>query len=279
MKTFLKFLLIFSVLAVIIVFGISNAISKSGSAEQNVLEEQTFDEEIKTMEVQVKNARVDILPSNDETTRIVLTGNSDDYSLAADHSGEHLQIEVDNRFRLFNFNFNRSYSLQVYVPASGFEALRVNSNNGAISAEDIGAVELSIEADNGRIELESVKGERINIKTDNGRIELTNMDADINASSSNGRINFTDVSGKLEAKTNNGRIELTTETLDFPVDFETDNGRIEIRTENEPANIRIEADADNGSIELFGQNSEQLSFGTGDTLIRLASDNGRISVE
>jgi len=61
------------------------------------------------------------------------------------------------------------------------------------------------------------------------------------------------VSGELEAQANNGRIELETDTLDFPVDFDTDNGRIEIRTETEPANARIEARVDNGSIDIYGR--------------------------
>ncbi|WP_033543256.1 DUF4097 family beta strand repeat-containing protein [Planococcus sp. CAU13] len=279
MRTLLRFLLIVSAVFIIAGSVILYSFFNSGSAQQAVLEEQTFDEEIENMEIRVENARVDILPNNDDTIRVVLIGNSDDFTLGTDMSGGRLQIEVKDRSSFFNFNFNRSYSLQVHVPAIGLAELQVNSDNGAIQAKDFGAVELSIEADNGRIELEAVESNKVNVKTDNGRIELTDMEADITARSSNGRITFTGVSGELQARANNGRIELDTSTLDFPVDFETDNGEIQIRTETEPADARIEAYADNGSIELYGQESHNLSFGRGDILIRLVSDNGRIVVE
>lgn len=279
MKTLVRFLLIIFAVGVITVSVILYAISNSGAAQQDIQEEQAFGEEIEHVEINVNNSRVEILPNNDETGRIVLTGNSDDFRLKADSSGDRLEIEVRDRSRFFNFGSNRSYTLQVHVPASGIQSLQVNSDNGAIQVKEAGAAELSIEADNGRIGLEAVESEKIAIETDNGRIELSDIDADITARSSNGRILFADVSGSLQARANNGRIELTTGMLDFPVDFETDNGRIEIRTDQEPANVRIEAASDNGSIELYGQSTGQLSFGSGDILIKLTTDNGSIMLE
>ncbi|WP_422122423.1 DUF4097 family beta strand repeat-containing protein [Planococcus sp. X10-3] len=279
MKIFVRVLIIVTVLIVIGVIAVLYAIYNSDSGQQDVQDEQTFDEEIEDVEIEVDNARVEILPSDDDTTRITMTGNNDDFTLETDISGSRLQIEVEDRSPFFNFGFNRSYSLQVYIPENGLASLTVNSDNGAIHAENIGADEISIEADNGRIELEAVDSDTVNIETDNGRIELRDMDANISTRSSNGRIIFTGVSGELLARANNGRIELTTVILDSPVDFETDNGSIEIRTVNEPDNARIEADIDNGSINLYGQDTRQLSFGNGDVLIRLVSNNGRIVVE
>src|SRR5690606_20392273 len=212
---------------------------------------------------------VKILSSNDDTARITLTGNSDDFTLKTDLSGDRLQIEVEDRSRFFNFGFNRSYSLQVHIPANGLVSLTVESDNGAIQAMNIGAAEIKFETDNGRIELDEVDSEIASIDTDNGRVEVSNMHSNISVRSSNGRITFTDVSGELLSRANNGRIELTTDILDFPVDFETDNGRIEIFTSNEPADARIEANTDNGRIELYGQDTGQLSFGNGEILIKL----------
>lgn len=279
MKTLIKVLLIATALFLIGAIAILYAIYNSDSAEQEVLEEKTFDAEIEDMEIIVENSRVDFLPSNDGTSRIVLTGNSDDFILKTDISGGRLFIEVEDRSRFFVFGFHRSYSLQVYVPEEGLESLTVDSNNGTIQAQGIRAAELSLEADNGRIDLEAVESDVVNIETANGAIDLAKMDADMTVRSSNGRIIFTDVSGELQAKANNGRIELTTDTLDFPVDFETNNGRIEIHTKNEPANARLQARVENGRLEVFGRNSGQVSYGSGDVLIKLATKNGRIVVD
>lgn len=279
MKTFVKGLIIAAALLLIGAAAVLYAIYNSAPGQQEVLEEKTFGAEIEDMEIVVENARVDFLPSNDGTSRIVLTGNSSDFTLRTDIFGSRLIVEVEDRSRFFDFNFNRSYSLQVHVPASGLESLTVESNNGTIQAKDIEARELSLEADNGRIGLERVESERVAIETANGAVDVSDMDADIAIRSSNGRIIFTDVSGELQAKANNGRIELTTGTLNSPIDFETNNGRIDIHTENEPANARIQARVDNGSIDVYGRDSGQVSFGSGEVLVKLVSQNGRIVVE
>ncbi|HSI67234.1 MAG TPA: DUF4097 family beta strand repeat-containing protein [Planococcus sp. (in: firmicutes)] len=276
MKTVIRILLILILLGVIAVM---LSIYNSEPAQQDVLDEQTFEEEVEEMQISTQNSRVDFLPSTDGTSRVVLTGNSDDFTLTADLSDGRLEIEIEDRSRFFNFDFSRSYSLQVYVPENGLASLSADSDNGAIQAVNIQADELALEADNGRIELQNVESERVHVQTDNGRIELTGMDAEIIARSSNGRITFTDVSGSLQAQASNGRIELTTATLDFPVDFETNNGRIEIRTDSEPTNARIQARVDNGNIDVYGQESEEVLFGDGDALIRLTSNNGSIVVQ
>lgn len=279
MKTLVKVLIIIAAIilvGVIIVLVISY---NSDPARQEVLEEQTFDGQIEDMEITVENARVDLVPSEDDTARLVLSGNSDDFTLTTDLSGGRLIVDVKDRSQFFNFDFNRTYSLQVSVPENGLDSLTVESDNGTIQARDIEAAELSLEANNGRIDLESVNSETVNVETDNGAVDITEMEANMAIRSSNGRIIFNNVSGELQARANNGRIELSTETLDFPVNFETNNGRIEIRTDSEPSNARIRARVDNGSINVYGRENEESVFGDGNVLIHLESNNGRIVVE
>ncbi|RLJ86696.1 DUF4097 family beta strand repeat-containing protein [Planococcus citreus] len=279
MKTFWRLVLILASLTLLGIVIAVYILGQADPAQQEVLDEQSFTEEIENMEITVENSRVEIMPSDDARSRIVLLGNDDDFTLNTDSAGGRLAIEIEDRSPFFNFDFNRSYTLQVYVPASGLDSLSAESNNGSIEANDIRAAEFTLEADNGRIVLEAVDSETVDVETDNGRIELNDMEADISVRSSNGRIMFSEVAGELEAQANNGRIELETDTLDFPVDFDTDNGRIEIRTETEPANARIEARIDNGSIGIYGRENEETVFGSGDVLIRLVSNNGSITVE
>ncbi|MGM0898544.1 MAG: DUF4097 family beta strand repeat-containing protein [Bacillota bacterium] len=279
MKTFLKVLITIASLFLIGVIVVLYVSYNSDPAQQEVLEEQTVDAEIEDMEIRVQNSRVNFLPIDDGTSRLVLSGSNDDFTLNTDRTGSRLIVEVEDRPRFSLFGFNRSSTLQVYVPESGLDSLSVGSTNGAIQADDIQAADISFEANNGRIELDAVESETVDVETANGRIELTDVDADMTVRASNGRIIFTDVSGELEAKANNGRIDLTVDTLDFPVELETNNGHIEIHTENEPDNARIEARIDNGSIDVYGRENEQSVFGDGDVLIQLISNNGRIVVE
>ena len=279
MGAFLRILIIIASVFLVGVGIVLYLVYNSSPAQQEVLEEKSFTENIEEMEITVENSRVEIRLSEDETARIVMSGNNDDFTLNTEAAGGLLAIEVEDSTPFFNFDFNHSYTLQVYVPASGLDSLSADSNNGTIEVGEIRADELMLEADNGRITLDAVDSGRVEIETDNGQIELKDMEADISVRSSNGRILFSDISGKLEAKANNGRIELEADTLDFPVDFDTDNGRIEIRTRNEPANARIEARVDNGNIDVYGRENEETVFGSGEVLIRLSSNNGSITVE
>lgn len=279
MKVFLRVLLIIASLFLLGIGIVLYLVYNSGAESLEVLEERNYDETIDAIKVQLENARLDIRPSEDATTHFVLSGNSDSYKMNAEVTGGLLTIEVEDRSPLFHFDFNRSFVVEVFVPASGLSSLTANSDNGRIVVNGIQTDELWLSTNNGRLVLDSVDSETIEAETDNGRIEITATQADINARSSNGRLVFSEVAGELTARTSNGRIELTAETLDFPIDFETDNGRIEIQTEIEPANALIEARVDNGSIDIYGRDNEATEFGRGDVLIRLLSNNGRITVE
>ena len=279
MRTFFRIVLILASLTLLGVVVVVYILGQTDPAQQETLEQQNFGEGIEEVDIGVENARVEMMPGDGEDTRIVLLGNDDDFTLNTEVAGGRLSIEVDDRSPFFNFDFTRSYTLQVHVPERGLDYVSAESANGTIEANGISVDELALEADNGRIELGSVDSGTVDAETDNGRIEVKNMEADIVARSANGRIVFDDVSGDLTAQANNGRIELDTDTLDFPVDFETDNGQISIRTDAEPLNARIEARVDNGSIDVYGRDNEETVFGSGDVLIRLVSDNGSITVE
>lgn len=279
MKTFVRFLVILSALSLIVFFAILFTLYNSGAAKREVVKEKTFGIEFNAIDIAVENVHVDFLPSKYDTTRIKLIGDSENLTLNTTISGNRLLISIEEQSRFLSFGFTPAYSLQVYIPASGIGSISVDSRNGTIQASKIKAAEMSLEAENGRITVEEVDSDVIHVETVNGIIELTRIDAAITARSSNGRIRFSDVFGDLTAQTTNGRIELATDTLNFPIDFKTNNGRIEIHTENEPANASIQAHVDNGRLDIFGQNSDQVSFGNNGVLIKLSSKNGRIIVD
>ncbi len=279
MKIFVRFLIVLSALSLIAAFAILFSIYNSDAVQQDVVKEKTFGLEFAGIDITANNVRIDLLPSENNTTRIKLTGDSDNLTLNTDILGKRLIVSVEEQSRFFSFGLSRSHLLQVYIPADGIGSLAIDSRNGAIHAGQIQATDILLEADNGRITIEAVETDIIHVETVNGVIEITDIDADITARSSNGRILIRDVFGDLRAQTNNGRIELTVTTLDFPIDLKTNNGRIEIHTEKEPINARIQARVDNGRLDIFGRDSDQVNFGRDGVLIKLASKNGSIILD
>lgn len=86
------------------------------------------------------------------------------------------------------------------------------------------------------------------------------------------------VEGEIRGSTDNGRILLLTNKINWPIDLSTDNGSIEIKTKSEPTNATINAEVGNGKITIFGEETKLKTFGKGESLIKLQTDNGRITV-
>lgn len=253
------------------------------------------------VEINVQHGTLVVRPSNDTTTTVELIGPHEKLELSAEVIGETLFIRLKNlRHWLFMFNFNmKAVTLNVFIPTKVYQSFVMKSDNGRIDAKkllgkkitantdngriqlnEIATTSLTAETDNGRIFLEKIQADHINTKSDNGRIEMQTVEADtIFAESDNGRIALRNVNGAITGTTDNGRITLHTTSLNQNIDFQTDNGSILIESRNEPTNVSIHAKTGNGKIDILGEHNSRTVFGAGEHLIRLKSDNGRITVK
>ena len=176
--------------------------------------------------------------------------------------GDTLYVEMKKKFfNGLNIGFNASGNkIIVTVPDEKYEELTTHTDNGQIIAKDLQFKNVDIESNNGKIVLEDLETKNVHVKTDNGKIDFHN------------------VTGDIEAKSDNGQISLVTDNLDRSISLKTDNGLINIRTTTEPENATINADIDNGRIDIFGSANEETIFGNGENIIDLKTDNGVISL-
>src|SRR5699024_9683792 len=124
-----------------------------------------------------------------------------------------------------------------------------------------------------------LEGNTVQAETDNGRIELQNIVAKIvKANSSNGRIDMENIEGEVFGKTNNGGILLATNHLNRPIELHSDNGKIEIQSKNKPENAVLDLKTKNGEISVYGKDDWDTVIGDGDNLIKVSSQNGRITI-
>lgn len=259
-KTFMVVLLIVVVGgAITLIFKPRDTFEKS--ADKKVIEDHSFT----AVEVMADNAAIEIVPSKDSEVTVAYTGTTKKkakYLFEAEVKGDTLAVQFKEKRKGFiHLGFSTlNITLTVSIPEKHYEQIQAETDNGRIKVENLQAGDLVLETDNGKVELKQIDATVVRVKTDNGRILLE------------------DVEGKIEAKTDNGRISLITNILDRPIDLETDNGKIEIQTEMEPKNATIDAKSDNGRVELFGQENKLVMFGKGENLIKLRTDNGRITV-
>ena len=253
------------------------------------------------VDINVQHGALVVRPSNDSVTTIELIGPHEKLELSAEVIGNTLTIRLKNlRHWLFMFNFNmRAVTVNVFIPKKVYQSFAMKSVNGSIDAEkllgnkvtaksdngkiqlkEIAASSVTAETDNGRIVLEKVQADHVKTETDNGRIEMQYVEADtIFAESDNGRIVFEHVDGAVTGTTDNGKIILQTASLDRNIDLKTDNGSIFVESRSKPTNVSIHAKTGNGRIDVFGERNSRTVIGAGDNVIRLKSDNGRITVK
>ena len=220
---------------------------------------------IQAIDISIGNAAVEIIPAKDNTTKVELTGKREPSSkqkLSATVNGDTLSIKLkEQQLKFFTLNFRSTeLSLKVYVPEKSYKSIKVNCNNGLITAADLQADNFDATTDNGRIALDNIKSNEATIHSDNGMVVLNNVE------------------GKLSGGTNNGKITLKTKSLDRPIQLESDNGIIHIQTETEPTNVTFDVHVDNGIVNILDKYSGSAVIGKGENSIKLSTDNGRITI-
>ncbi|QFF99053.1 hypothetical protein PB01_09560 [Psychrobacillus glaciei] len=211
------------------------------------------------------NATIEIVPTNNNETKVEFSGKmkkKSRYNFHADVKGDTLNVELKEKRWSFQLEFTSpNIKLTVYIPEKEYKKLMTKIDNGRIIANNLSVKDVHLTTDNGSIEMQNIKSDNIRAKSDNGQIIMKYVD------------------GKIKAETDNGRIILVTNNLDRSIDLKTDNGLIEIQSEKEPSNATINASVDLGKIDIFGTSNKQTIYGNGDHLIKLETDNGKITVK
>ncbi|WP_445487593.1 DUF4097 family beta strand repeat-containing protein [Niallia sp. 03133] len=231
-----------------------------------VAEEKTFENNnIAAIKVDSDNTRVEIMPTKEKVAKVELSGRGSKEtkkSFSANVEGNKLVVQLkDEQFKLISLDFlSESLTLKIYLPEKQFKSMDINNDNGYVQLSDLKVDQLEAETNNGRVELQNISSKNVEVESDNGRLVLDH------------------VSGKIKAKTNNGKISIKTADLNRPMQLETDNGSIEVETEKEPSNVSFDVHVDNGSINILDKYEGNAVIGDGDNLIKLKTNNGRITV-
>lgn len=269
----------------------SSAVVKSPNvAFQNVL-------------IHVQNAHVNVVPSVDGYAYATLedeTGNG--VTMDIINNTLEVRIESERRFGLsdlFSWFGSKTPVLHVELPRHAYESIRLRNRHGSSELRDITTTSLEVDSENGRINASDIRsahstlhssngnvclckgtGQDVDVQTSNGRVEVKDSSFKrLVLQSSNGRLDIASVEGAIEAKSSNGRIDCVIEALNHPLQLKTTNGKIELRVKREPIDAVIRAKTRNGKIDIYGDRSNERTFGNGSLEVKLTSTNGSITVE
>lgn len=259
------------------IFTINTQFKQAEMLEEKVIGTNDFN----NIDLYTNNAKITILPTDNSEPKVEVYGNYARYEMTADVKEDTLKVDVKTkRDKIFSFDlFSKNLSLTVYIPQKLYENINVQSNNGHIDIGDLEGSDINAETDNGKIHFDSVNGKTVRLETNNGSIDLQTIKADrIKAYTDNGKIEIEDIDGEIVGETNNGSISLRTDNLEQPIELQSNNGKIEIWTKNKPQNAILDLKTHNGKIRVFGESNWDTIIGNGDNLIKLTTENGRITI-
>lgn len=257
------------------------------NAPEPISEERVIDNnQLSVLDIDTDNVGVNIYPSQEDTVKITLEGEAStniESSLVASVEDSTLFITYNDEQRSwFNFDLFHVFKpliLSIYVPEKQYELLKVSSDNGYVSAEQLNIEQVVLNTDNGRVELEKIDSQKVDVETNNGRMELKDIMAQtIQVKTDNGKVTLDHVEGVLKGETNNGSISLLTKELERNISFKTNNGKIVIETEKEPTNVQFNVIANNGKVNILDKYQGSTTVGNGENLIELTINNGSITV-
>lgn len=244
--------------AIVLVIGI-NILLKG-----NAKEEEVINQDFSNVKVESENADINFISTANELAKVELSNNKNNrYKLDVKVKGDTLEINVERKgFRWFSIDFlSNSPTLEVSLPKKVMESIVAETANGTIKALELEVNDLITETNNGEIVLKNIHSKTIFAESDNGDVMIENSE------------------GKILGESSNGDISLITKTLNQPVEFETDNGSINIETTDESKNVMIDVETDNGKVNVFGKENNETVIGSADTVVKLTSDNGDITVK
>ena len=190
--------------------------------------------DLRRLDVATDNGEIQVRGGGGDeiTVRSVLVERHEgDAGYSLDVQGDRLVVQGECDARWWD---RCSVGFVVTVP-SDFE-VDVETNNGRVSVADVdGGVR--VETDNGAIDAERIGAARVDTHTDNGRIRLTFDDSPIS----------------VAATTDNGAIAVRLPDFggDYSVDADSDNGRVDIDVRTDPAaDHQVTARTDNGAIDV-----------------------------
>lgn len=225
-------------------------------------DEIVINQQYEKIDLITTNAKVEFIPTQATETTVSYGGKKKSkVKFKAKIEGDTLLIDLkEKRFNFFNFS-TKGLNLTVHVPEKAYREIKAKMDNGILEAANLQADIIDLEAENGLVKLKDSEGENVKVKMDNGQISLSKVNADI------------------VAQTDNGRIVTEIADLNHQVDLSADNGTIFVKLLTKPTNAKIEAQTDNGSINILGTKDRVTTFGDGQYLMKLQTDNGRIVVE
>jgi lia operon protein LiaG len=209
---------------------------------------------ITDISINVSSTNINIIPSDGTEVKAKLYGNvitTSPYSkpeLQCYTQGETLFLNVQKKASMtFNF-FTPSVKLDVYIPSSYTNNLKLSSSSGSINIKNLKLNNLRCNASSGSTSIQDITADSFQYGSSSGSLRADGLATKTSSlSSSSGSQRITRFTGDLKASSSSGSIKVEYVSFDNNIDASASSGSIEIKLP-ESAAFYLDASASSGSV-------------------------------
>lgn len=214
--------------SILTTYGIENTLfNYSGkNTQQNVSIEKTFDPAaVKTIDIDSVSTDVRIIPYDSNEIKVQFYGtasqNNQDPELISEMVGDTLTVKIKHKIAI-NIGFqNIRLRLDVYVPKSYAENIKVKTISGSVSLDSMSLNKLSVVTTAGDLRASSINAKLIEFGTMSGNMIAEGLTGDLDYTSVSGRLDaeYASFNNNIKAHTTSGNI-----TIKLPPDAQFNLG-------------------------------------------------------
>src|SRR5690554_6449409 len=235
--------------------------------------DQVDAKDINVINIELSGAQLNIEPTEGEQIKVeyeakIFELTNNDYDLTMDKIGDVLHIELKQNKAMTLTSILNDVDVNVLIPNKQFENISIESNAGKVSINDVQLVKLDIEANVGYVNLNDVAADSIDM-------EVTV-----------GKVNMNEVVGNFDLTLNAAKMVAKLSEISQNMHFVADAGRFEFILLEEPTNLDVDLNINNGSLKVdlpldFDEKSKRKvrgSIGQGDHSFFGRIDHGNFKI-
>lgn len=230
-----------------------SVINSKDSKEYSVNDEKTASiDGINNIIVEASSADINIIPEKRNDVKAHLYGNitaTFETKLYLNSSAGTMEISIDKQ-NIGSFSvYGSSLKLDIYVPESYTNNLKVKTSSGKINAVNkMNLKDVSFDLSSGNVTMKDLTCENLAVKCSSGAIDGENIitkSADMDITS--GSINLAGFNGNLNGETTSGKIYIEYSDFHNDVDLKATSGNIELKLPDY-AQFKLQSKATSGRV-------------------------------
>lgn len=240
----------------IILFSSPRSVFNSEKSNYDINDEKSVSiSGITDIDVNVSSTTINIIPSDGTEVKAKLYGNvksSSAYSkpeLECYSQGETIYVNVQNKTTIVFGFFSSSMKLDVYVPSSYANNLKLSSSSGSINVKNLKLNKLQCSASSGDTSIQDITAGNFQCGSSSGSLKANGLTTKTSSlSSSSGSQRITRFTGDLKTSSSSGSIKVEYVSFDNNIDATASSGSVEIKLP-ESAAFYLDASASSGSVK------------------------------